>query len=241
MTPSKFDLFNFKKQKLLKGQWIDVKDTIEQWLEAQVIDVKENKVFVHYNGWGTRWDEWIEMDSDRIRPFRYHTRQTNYSHYQSPFPIIKPDANVSLESNLQPQESFFEIFDEIDKNYRYAKNIRDQIKTKRTENASTSQTEVFKLTKNLAPIYDRLGRTLSDIGGYMNFNMRSSKLEDLDKKLFDSQNLDDTLKPYNPTELTEIENEENLRRSTRESGMNIITPVNKFERTISNQVNIFNK
>jgi len=68
-------------------------------LEAQVIDIKDNKVYIHYNGWGTRWDEWIDMDSDRIMPFRYHTRQTSFSNYHSPFPNVKPDANVNIYNN----------------------------------------------------------------------------------------------------------------------------------------------
>lgn len=35
------------------GQWIDVKDTVNQWLEATVmqVDSLEKKIFVHYNGW----------------------------------------------------------------------------------------------------------------------------------------------------------------------------------------------
>lgn len=44
------------------GQWVDVRDTMDQWLEAEIIDVKGTMVNVHYNGWGPRWDEWIEMD-----------------------------------------------------------------------------------------------------------------------------------------------------------------------------------
>lgn len=35
------------------GQWMDVKDTVNQWLEATVmrVDNVERKVYVHYNGW----------------------------------------------------------------------------------------------------------------------------------------------------------------------------------------------
>lgn len=35
------------------GQWVDVKDTVSQWLEATILDINrdEQKVFVHYNGW----------------------------------------------------------------------------------------------------------------------------------------------------------------------------------------------
>ena len=55
------------------GQWVDVKDTIDQWLEAQVIDAREDSVFVHYNGWGSRWDEWIPNNSPRIAALRTFT------------------------------------------------------------------------------------------------------------------------------------------------------------------------
>lgn len=62
--------FDFSKSKLEVGQWIDVKDTIDQWLEAQVIKVRNNEAYVHYNGWGTRWDEWIDFSSPRIASFK---------------------------------------------------------------------------------------------------------------------------------------------------------------------------
>ncbi len=67
--------FDFKERELKLGQWIDVKDTIDQWLEAEVIDVnkEEKRVLVHYNGWGRRWDEWLDMKSRKIAPFRSHT------------------------------------------------------------------------------------------------------------------------------------------------------------------------
>lgn len=35
------------------GQWVDVKDTVNQWLEATIMNISdaEQKMFVHYNGW----------------------------------------------------------------------------------------------------------------------------------------------------------------------------------------------
>ena len=82
------------------GQWVDVKDTINQWLEAQVVEIRDNKAYIHYNGWGTRWDEWIEMNSPRIALFRTHTIQAATSTYLSPFPNTPPDTeeNVLLSS-----------------------------------------------------------------------------------------------------------------------------------------------
>ena len=92
--------FNLNKRFLEKGQWVDVKDTVDKWLEAQVIEISEDKkkVKIHYNKWGERWDEWIDINSPRIMPFRYHTRQTSLTNYNSPFPNKKPDKNITLLS-----------------------------------------------------------------------------------------------------------------------------------------------
>ena len=97
-----FDMncFNLDKRILAKGQWVDVKDTVEQWLDAQVMEVSEDNkmVKIHYNHWSTRWDEWIYTNSPRIMPFRYHTRQVTLTNYNSPFPNKKPDIGVTLLS-----------------------------------------------------------------------------------------------------------------------------------------------
>ena len=35
------------------GQWLDVKDTVNQWLEAtiMIVDSDQERLFIHYNGW----------------------------------------------------------------------------------------------------------------------------------------------------------------------------------------------
>jgi len=69
------------------SQWVDVKDTVNQWLEATVMEVddEQERIFVHYNGWPTRWDEWLPASSPRVAPFR--TRTTNVTiHSSSPAP-----------------------------------------------------------------------------------------------------------------------------------------------------------
>lgn len=42
-------------------------------MEAQILKVDKNKIFVHYNGWGDRLNEWINCNSNRLAPFRSHT------------------------------------------------------------------------------------------------------------------------------------------------------------------------
>jgi hypothetical protein len=190
------ELFNFKNRKLYKGQWVDVKDTIDQWLEAQIIDVKDNKVYIHYNGWGTRWDEWIDMNSDRIMPFRYHTQQTNIYNYHSPYPNHKPDADVSMQGNIN--SDFFDFFKELQNSFNSANYLIQDIDRKRenqlnaninnnfgnilnqmdSNNDLNNQLDVYYLTKSLVPLLDRLGRIMTDMGAYINFNMKNNRLEE---------------------------------------------------------------
>lgn len=115
-----FECFDVNKRKLVPGQWVDVKDTVEQWLEAQVLEVKDDNsaVYVHYNGWGNRWNEWIPMNSPRIMPFRFHTKQKTVTNFCSPTPnrasnimMIAPTASTvnngeqNSNSNGQQNES----------------------------------------------------------------------------------------------------------------------------------------
>lgn len=75
-----------KVRKFFVGQWIDVKDTVAQWLEASVLEVDQQRerMFIHYNGWPTRWDEWLPFLSPRIAPFRTRTLHAAQPLYISP-------------------------------------------------------------------------------------------------------------------------------------------------------------
>lgn len=72
-------------------QWLDVKDTQDVWLEAQVVNVDYShdeksqvedgptRLFVHYKGWKSRHDEWLFADprhphAERIALLHTHTR-----------------------------------------------------------------------------------------------------------------------------------------------------------------------
>jgi len=68
--------FNMLSRQFFIGQWVDVQDTVDQWLEAQVIGTRNTtegpQIYVHYNGWPDRWDEWIDNSSPRVLPL--HTK-----------------------------------------------------------------------------------------------------------------------------------------------------------------------
>jgi len=48
------------------GDQLDCLDTEHNWLAATVSEVKEGKIYIHFNGYSSRWDEWVSTDSDRL-------------------------------------------------------------------------------------------------------------------------------------------------------------------------------
>ena len=48
---------------------IEVRDTMGQWIEAEVIAVYPQAVRIHYHNWHAKWDEDLPKDSDRIRAY----------------------------------------------------------------------------------------------------------------------------------------------------------------------------
>eukprot|EP01138_Halocafeteria_seosinensis_P014127 gb/GECG01014425.1/.p1 GENE.gb/GECG01014425.1/~~gb/GECG01014425.1/.p1 ORF type:complete len:754 (+),score=74.97 gb/GECG01014425.1/:1-2262(+) len=90
------------RRRFLEGQWVDVCDTVQKWLEATIMKISEdgNQAFIHYNGWPERWDEWINVDSPRIAPFR--TRTTHALESRScPVPVTICRESPVLPVNFQ--------------------------------------------------------------------------------------------------------------------------------------------
>lgn len=52
------------------GEWVDAVDTVQKWCVASAIDIKENFVEVHFDGWGNRWDVTYRFTSGKVAPFR---------------------------------------------------------------------------------------------------------------------------------------------------------------------------
>lgn len=62
------------------GDIIDCKDTMGDWYESVVLDVKDNQVLIHYEGWPNVWDEWIDKSSSRLAPYRTHSLRVGVAH-----------------------------------------------------------------------------------------------------------------------------------------------------------------
>lgn len=149
-----------RKIELRIGQWVDVRDTIDEWLEAQVTKIREGKVFVHYNGWGNNWDEWIDIGSSRIAPFRTYTLQYASSRYYSPAPNIPVDSE-DHEIPAQNSPTFSELFDGVSQLVGRLRSLCSRLpKSKGAE-------ERKAVAAQLAPLLDRTGRLLCDFAPHL--------------------------------------------------------------------------
>ena len=162
------EAFDFSKSSYEIGEWVDVKDTINQWLEAQVLKVQNNKAFVHYNGWGTRWDEWIDFGSPRMRNFKTYTLQSPLTFCGMPYPAIPCD------SNIEPQQRPIDIFFYLEKTKKHMECLLDDMNNLlnlRKKNFPLFHDNKFNMNNyeilfkatQMIPFLDRVGRMLSDI------------------------------------------------------------------------------
>lgn len=201
--------FRLQEPEFKLGQWIDVKDTVGQWLEAQVTKVQDNRVFVHFNGWGTRWDEWIDKDSPRISQFRTYTVQSPLNPFLSPYPCIEADAEDHEIPNRPVLcadliARYIKCFDRVKKmlvQYLQLKvKLAMQAKVVDCCNQLASQEECktdieeFKeeeerlrrlkaqmklLSGQLSPITDRMGRMMGDMAPYFAFLTHKERTYDM--------------------------------------------------------------
>lgn len=58
-----------------KGEKLEAMDYLNTWFPAKIrsINEEEMQVLIHFDGWNQRYDEWINMGSDRLRPLVRHS------------------------------------------------------------------------------------------------------------------------------------------------------------------------
>lgn len=65
-------------------QRLDVKDTTGKWLEAQIIDLNNDFIKIHYKGWASKFDEYIPISSQQL-----DTKYAEVGKYSSAFGYAK--------------------------------------------------------------------------------------------------------------------------------------------------------
>ena len=53
-----------------EGEWVDAVDTVQKWCVATAVDIQENCVRLHFDGWGKKWDVTQRFTSGKVAPFR---------------------------------------------------------------------------------------------------------------------------------------------------------------------------
>lgn len=53
---------------LRPGDDVDALDTASVWMKGTILEREGRRVLVHYFGWPSRWDEWIDVQSARLAP-----------------------------------------------------------------------------------------------------------------------------------------------------------------------------
>ncbi|KAF1782843.1 Ubiquitin-related domain [Phytophthora cactorum] len=177
------------------GQWLDVKDTVNQWLESTVMAIADGKVLIHYHGWPTRWDEWIDVESDRIAAFRTRTLHTQNTQRMSPVPTTRVPSAPRVGDNdvrrmvVDVRNLMREMLPHIDRLAGLCEeDLRREQERGRAQNEAESdnsstgpsgptapttlepgqarESEVSEMAHLVAPLFDRFGRLLVDSAGY---------------------------------------------------------------------------
>ena len=55
------------------GSNIDVLDTANHWVKATIKEIQNGKALISYEGWSSKWNEWIELDVNSTRMTVLHT------------------------------------------------------------------------------------------------------------------------------------------------------------------------
>ena len=58
------------RRELQSNSLIDVLDTVNKWYTGRVVEIRPGVVKVSYDGWSSRYDEWLSITSDRIAQFK---------------------------------------------------------------------------------------------------------------------------------------------------------------------------
>lgn len=139
-------------------------------------------LLIHYNGWPHRWDEWIRSDSDRIRPFRTRTRHGSMAPYSSPTPQYVFQAAPSTCILTDDQSDRNVILNELSRTFTSVNTLLHSITDPTSLTSTSTQAHLpwlaeeqgaedkspdIQQLKALAPLLDRLGRTLTDIAPHI--------------------------------------------------------------------------
>lgn len=206
------------------GQWIDIRDQNLQWIEGQIIEVKDKQVKVHYIGTSSRMNEWIGTNSDRLALFRTYTAQENKLNekYSSAHPN-KEDPNPNDTIHFTKVKKFSCIsndiiifLDVIKEKITRILNQKEVLKHSRFDSKDAlfdNERYEMLMIMQLYPLLDKFGRLLTDMAYYLmntSFNYYTDNIYLFRKNIYDESlrfmNIYDTSETVMKNRLAQYQN-----------------------------------
>ena len=206
------------------GQWIDIRDQNLQWIEGQIIEVKDKQVKVHYIGTSSRMNEWIGTNSDRLALFRTYTAQENKLNekYSSAHPN-KEDPNPNDTIHFTKVKKFSCIsndiiifLDVIKEKITRILNQKEVLKHNRFDSKDAlfdNERYEMLMIMQLYPLLDKFGRLLTDMAYYLmntSFNYYTDNIYLFRKNIYDESlrfmNIYDTSETVMKNRLAQYQN-----------------------------------
>lgn len=81
----------------VKGEKLEAMDFSRTWYPSKIVDIDEEQklVLIHFEGWNQRYDEWVPMDSDKLRPCTRHSERKDKGVKKRrihPHPVSEPSS-----------------------------------------------------------------------------------------------------------------------------------------------------
>ena len=171
------------------GQWVDLKDRYDTWIEGQITGINNNRVKVNYMGMPPNMNEWLEMKSERIALFRTYTSQKNLKNFYSLYPNKSAEYNrdqIHVQENTPIYYTGIKKFEPLNNHLilfmdLFKEKIRNLIKIKekidRGAGNFDSKDDFFDHERfyflgcmQIYPLLDRFGRILIDLANYLMYN-----------------------------------------------------------------------
>ena len=171
------------------GQWIDIKDRYDSWIEGQITAINNNRIKVQYMGMPPNMNEWIEKKSDRIALFRTYTSQKNLKNFYSLYPNKSNEYNreqIHAQENIPIYYTGIKKFEPLNNHLilfmdLFKEKIRGLLKVKESLDRGVGNFETkedfldnerfyFLGCMQIFPLLDRFGRIMIDLANYLMYN-----------------------------------------------------------------------
>ncbi|CAL1530605.1 unnamed protein product [Lymnaea stagnalis] len=81
----------------VKGEKLEAMDFSRTWYPSKIVEIDEEQklVLIHFEGWNQRYDEWVPMDSDKLRPVTRHSERKDKGVKKRrihPHPVSEPSS-----------------------------------------------------------------------------------------------------------------------------------------------------